>query len=359
MRVEMINSIQQVGLGVPNSEDTNIEHVFAWIRKTFGMNVTFFNDAKSKPAHMKEYTEGKVQQRHAILAANIQGGAGFELWQYFSRDAKLPDFKLQLGDFGIFIAKIKSRDVQTAYKTLKGIGTNILGEISKDPAGKPHFFVQDPFNNIYQVLGDTYWLTEGDWVTGGTFGCVIGVSDIEKSLGLYRDIIGHNRIVYDEVGVFPDFAVLPGGEEKVRRVLLVPEEIPEGPFSRLVGPGQIELVQVLSRKPRKIYENRCWGDPGFIHLCFDIHDMKHLEEVCKGRGFPFTANSSKYFDMGRSAGHFTYIEDPDGTLIEFVETYRIPIIAKLNCYYNLMKRDPKKPLPDWMFKLLALSRVRD
>ena len=31
-----------------------------------------------------------------------------------------------------------------------------------------------------------------------------------------------------------------------------------------------ELIQSLDRKPNKTYENRYWGDPGFIHLCFDI-----------------------------------------------------------------------------------------
>jgi catechol 2,3-dioxygenase-like lactoylglutathione lyase family enzyme len=359
MRADMVNSIQQIGLGVPNREDANIEHLFAWIRKTFGMNVTFFNDAESKPEHMKHYTGGQVERRHAILAANIQGGAGFELWQFLDRTALVPDFTLQLGDLGIFMAKIKCRDVSAAFNTLRDRGTKILGEISEDPEGKPHFFVQDPFNNIYQVLGDAHWLKKGGWATGGTFGCVIGVSDIDRSLPLYRDIIGHDRIVYDEAGVFSDFSALPGGTERVRRVLLVPRRIPKGPFSRLVGPGQIELVQVLERKPRKIFGDRCWGDPGFMHICFDIHDMAQLEKACESEGFPFTANAIESFDMGDSAGHFTYIEDPDGTLIEFVETYRIPLIKKLKWYYDLMKRDPEKPLPDWMFKLLALSKVRD
>ena len=46
--------------------------------------------------------------------------------------------------------------------------------------------------------------------------------------------------------------------------------------------------------------------------------------------------------MGEAAGHFAYIEDPDGTLIEFVETLKIPIIKKLGWYINLEKRAPEK-----------------
>ena len=34
--------------------------------------------------------------------------------------------------------------------------------------------------------------------------------------------------------------------------------------------------------------------------------------------------------MGEAAGHFSYIQDPDGTLIEFVETHKVPILKKLD-----------------------------
>ena len=63
--------------------------------------------------------------------------------------------------------------------------------------------------------------------------------------------------------------------------------------------------------------------------------------------------------MGEAAGHFTYIEDPDGTLIEFVETHKIPIAKKINWYLDLKKRNPEKALPKWMLKALGLNRVKD
>lgn len=33
--------------------------------------------------------------------------------------------------------------------------------------------------------------------------------------------------------------------------------------------------------------------------------------------------------MGNAAGHFSYNEDPDGTLIEYVETHKVPIVKNL------------------------------
>ena len=62
--------------------------------------------------------------------------------------------------------------------------------------------------------------------------------------------------------------------------------------------------------------------------------------------------------MGEAKGRFAYTEDPDGTLIEVVETLKLPIVAKLNIYLDLQKRSPDKPLPDWMLKALRFSRVK-
>jgi len=63
--------------------------------------------------------------------------------------------------------------------------------------------------------------------------------------------------------------------------------------------------------------------------------------------------------MGEAAGHFSYIEDPDGTLIEFVETLKVPISKKLGWYINLEKRPPEKLMPNWILKALRFSRVKD
>jgi catechol 2,3-dioxygenase-like lactoylglutathione lyase family enzyme len=353
MRLSMINCIQQIGVGVPD-----IDRAFRWFRKTFRMDVPVFDD-EGEPVYMVHYMGGKLQRRHAILAANLQGGSGFEIWQYLSRKPKPPASPLKLGDLGINIVKVKAPDTTQAFNALKERKATIPGKILGSPSGKAHFFVEDPFGNLYQIIEDEHWFKRSRWITGGPCGCIIGVSDIDRSKRLYEDILGYKKVVYDEVSRFDDFASLPGGEEQMRRVLLIPSEEPKGLFSRLIGPGQIELVQCMSRKPKKIFEGRYWGDLGFIHICFDIHDMQGLKTVCEKKGFPFTADSSDAFDMGDASGHFSYIEDPDGTLIEFVETYKIPIIKKIGWYLDLKKRDPEKPLPDWMIKLLGLGRVKD
>ena len=83
-----------------------------------------------------------------------------------------------------------------------------------------------------------------------------------------------------------------------------------------------------------------------------------MKTLCESKGYPFTVDSGNHFDMGEAAGHFSYIEDPDGALIEFVETHKVPILKKFGWYLNLKKRDPNEALPNWMVKAMGLNRVK-
>ena len=185
-------------------------------------------------------------------------------------------------------------------------------------------------------------------------------SSIEESLVVYRDILGYNEVVYDQTGIFNDYKSIPGGDKEFRRVLLRHSDIKHGAFSPLFGKSEIELIQVLNRKSRDIYEGRIWGDPGFIHLCFDINDMDTLREKAKHLGFPFTVDSAKAmdtFDMGDAGGNFAYIQAPEGTSIEFFETHKIPLIKKIGWNIDFRKRG-NHPLPRWILSLFKFKRVK-
>ncbi len=309
---------------------------------------------------MLPYTGNQPQKRHACIAVNLQGGGGFEIWQYSQRKPQPIDFDIQVGDLGIFAAKIKSRNVAELHKELKKKYDNI-SEISKSPDGTATFIVKDPWNNYFQVVEDKYIFIDEKRNTGGIVGAMIGVTDIERSLAVYRDILGYDKVVYDETGVFEDFAFMNGGTQKYRRVLLKSSRKAKGPFADLYGQSSIELVVALERQPRKIFEGRYWGDPGFIQVCFDVTNMQNFRDFCKEKGFPFTVDScpnDEHFDMGDASGRFTYIEDPDGTLIEFVETHKIPILKKLGWNINMFKRDREKPLPRFLFKVIGMFKVK-
>lgn len=350
----VISGIQQMGIGIPD-----VYEAWGWYRKNFGFDLPMFDEA-AEASLMLPYTDGKPQKRHAILALNLKGGGGFEIWQYTSRTPQPADFELQLGDLGIFITKIKTTHVAKAYQLLKQNNTNLLSDIVTMPDGASHFFVQDPYGNIFQIVKAESWFNPKiGSVMGGCFGAVIGVTDIEKAKQFYKTILGYDTVIYQETGIFEDFKSLPGGDHTIERVLLSHSQPRQGAFSQLLGASTIELIKVKDRAPKKIFENRLWGDLGFIHLCFDIRNMADLKRQCESFGHPFTVDSSDSFDMGDAAGHFVYVEDPDGTLIEFVETHKIPIFKKFGIFLNLKNRDPKKSLPHWMLNALRFNRKRD
>lgn len=353
---KIICGIQQMGIGVPN-----VQEVWKWYRKAFGTDVKVFEEAAEAPL-MTKYTGGKVQSRTATLALSMQGGGGFEIWQYTSRNTEKPAFEVQLGDYGLYACKIKSRDVQATYNYYKKLNFDLVSEIEKTPEGKDHFFVKDPNGNLFEIVEGLGFFSDTKFSgkTGGVAGTIIGVSNIENSLKLYQDVLEYDQIVYDVTEVFNAYKNIPGGNKAVRRVLLRHSKERKGPFAKLLGPTEIELIQAVERTDvRNIFENRFWGDWGFIHLCFDIQGMDALQSACEKAGFPFTVDSGKTFDMGEAGGRFSYIEDPDGTWIEFVETHKVPVMKKLGWYINLNGKKPGQSLPNWMLKAMKFNRVKD
>ena len=344
-----ISGIQQVGVGTMNMRKS-----WNWFIDMFGIDIRILED-DTVAARMLPYTGHQPQKRHACIAVNLQGGGGLEIWQYSERKPLAAAFDISVGDLGIFAARIKCRDV-AAFHQAASEKWNKISKPDRLPDGTPCLYMQDLYDNWFCVVEEKSIYIEDGKLTGGVSGAQIGVTDIERSLEVYRDILGYDQVIYDRIGVFTDWAALPGSEQKYRRILLTTSAKREGAFAGLLGDSCIELVQPLNRSPRKIYEDRFWGDPGFIQICFDVTGMKALGEFCAEKGHPFTVDScpgNEAFQMGDAAGHFTYIEDPDGTLIEFVETHKIPVVKKWKWFIDLNRRDRRKSLPKFLFRMMG------
>lgn len=350
MRYE-ISGVQQIGVGI-----ANVENSWKWYREAFGLDVPVFQDEADAPL-MTAYTGGAVQRRNAVLALNLRGGAGFEIWQYVSRTPVASRFTPVLGDLGINCPVMKSADIDAAHAHLVGIGADVLGDPAAAPDGERRFFVRDPDGNLFQIGPAIDWFGQPGPL-GGVGGAVIGTSDIDAARKVYSEILRYDTVIYDETGVFEDLRGIPGGQSPMRRMLLTHAESRRGPFSELLGSGTVELVQSMNGDGRRIFEDRYWGDLGFIHICFDVREMDALAEQCANAGHPFTVDSGKTFDMGDAGGRFSYIEDPDGTLIEFVETHKVPIMKRLGIGLNLIRRPPDRALPRWIVRMLGLLRVK-
>jgi hypothetical protein len=78
---------------------------------------------------------------------------------------------------------------------------------------------------------------------------------MEASLPLYRDVLGYDKVIYDETAHFDDLPIR-GGKQKFRRVLLGHSKDRIGPFAPWLGHTEIELFQKMENEGRKIYEGR-------------------------------------------------------------------------------------------------------
>ncbi len=342
--------IQQIGIGVTNADEAARHY-----RDLFGMNTLVFDDT-SEASLMTRYTGGRCFKRRALLTLNMQGGGGFEIWQFLNRQPAAPAMELQYGDLGIYACILKCDDVAAAHAHLSKASGVALSAVQVSAHGVPQCWLTDRYENTFLITRYEERFNRLDRPLAGVLGAVIGVSDMEEALPLYRDVLGIGTVISDVTGVWHD-----NPQEipvRCRRIVLQKKPDGRGAFGKLLGSVQIELVQCLDRRPQKIYADRFWGDPGFIHLCFDVLQIEELKDLASAAGFPLTVDSKASFPMEGAAGRFCYLEDADGTLIELVQTHKVPVIKKWGIYLNLKKRGLERPLPDWMVKLLALSKVK-
>ena len=108
----LISGIQQIGVGT-----IDFRKSWNWYIEMFGVDVRILED-DTVAERMLPYTGGVPQQRHACIAVNIQGGGGFEIWQYSKRKPEPCPFTISAGDLGVFAAKLNCCDVAAFYKQM-------------------------------------------------------------------------------------------------------------------------------------------------------------------------------------------------------------------------------------------------
>lgn len=353
MAKELIGGILQVGIGVADMPEAR-----SWYHRKLHFSAQVLEE-RSVTDLMKSYTGGTGHERQAAVIMNMAGAGGLEVWQYLSRKPQLPERPPRIGDFGIFAVKIKTPDLGRTNKLLEMSVRS--SPISKSISEQSSFFFEDPFGNHFQAIqGDSYFSQPK--LTSGIMGCIIGCKDLDVSIRFYTKVLGFELKAKHDIEVVEGYRGLSGGESRYRRAFLTKSESKIGGFSKFLGGVEIELVQAMDYQGVPMYENRYWGDPGFIHVCFDVRDMDQIKAHCQNHGYDFTVDSheterGQSFKMGNVSSRVAYINDPDGTAIEFVETHRVPLIPALGLAINLQGKKSRKNFPNWVLKLLALKRV--
>lgn len=150
-----ISGIQQVGVGT-----VDFRNSWNWFIRMFGTDVKILED-DTVAERMLPYTGNRPQKRHACIAVNLQGGGGFEIWQYSDRKPQPVAFDIAAGDLGVFAAKLNCRDIPACYKALSA-KWDAVSPVSALPDGTPCFYVKDLYGNCFQLIQTDYiYIDEG------------------------------------------------------------------------------------------------------------------------------------------------------------------------------------------------------
>lgn len=143
-------------------------------------------------------------------------------------------------------------------------------------------------------------------ISGVHHTCVI-VSDMEKSLAFYRDILGMEEKINIKVDADPRMMDLVGTKPKQHLVMLS------------AGNTIIELIQYLEPKCKPVARKTC--DLATMHLCFEVEDIKKLYENLRTKGIRFHRDPDF---LGESEGAlngygYVYFRGPDNEILEFIQ----------------------------------------
>src|SRR6056297_2969339 len=105
-----INGIQQLGVGVEN-----LNEAWKWYSRHFSMDIRMFEE-EAVAELMLPHTGGKPRERHAVLALNMRGGGGFEIWQHKGKQPEYSSFDIRFGDLGINIGKLKTDNIRKSFQ---------------------------------------------------------------------------------------------------------------------------------------------------------------------------------------------------------------------------------------------------
>ena len=136
----------------------------------------------------------------------------------------------------------------------------------------------------------------------------ITVSDMQKSLSFYQDVLGFTLFM-DEVVSGPELdKVFMETGVRIRMVMLTDE-----------AGNMIELIEwqshLATRRPSQYLK---FKSTGLVEICLSVPDLEKLMDDLDKKGFKCRVPIWN-FEAGGFGTKVTYVEDPDGVQIELIQ----------------------------------------
>jgi len=321
----MINGLQHIGIGVKDRERS-----FHFYNNALGFSVPMSKSTDTCSGMIPVL--GNDETRNVVIALNPHGGGLVEIFQYVSKTPTPVPEEVDFSYNGYLFYGLKVKNIEKSLQTIQRYEGKALTDPMPFTPLKEHEWktavYRDP-DGIYAIVleypGSTVGYGGRVSRIGGVEYVAVGVSDLKRSMKFYSDILGYGDIVYTYEGVCPEWEILFGKGKKIKRALLQRSAKPQGLFRHFLRGGMIELIEVESNKKKHNFDGRKWGDIGCMELCFDVTDIQSTLDQIKKRGIPIIIPPYSQ-NMGlNTEATFAYIQDPDGSLLEFADIGRLPV----------------------------------
>jgi lactoylglutathione lyase len=133
------------------------------------------------------------------------------------------------------------------------------------------------------------------------------VSDIERSVAFYRDVLGL-RLVRRQTGTAPYLARVTGFAGVRLEIAL---------FQPAAGGSMLELLQYVSHPAAPT--DRATNRPGNGHLCFKVNDIRAACAELRQRGVTLVSEPTEITAGAHAGGRAVYLRDPDGFTVELYQ----------------------------------------
>jgi catechol 2,3-dioxygenase-like lactoylglutathione lyase family enzyme len=142
----------------------------------------------------------------------------------------------------------------------------------------------------------------------GTDHTGITVSNLERSLGFWRDVLGFqlSHTAHQTGAMAREITGVAGAELKLAVL-----KTPRG--------HKIELLEYLAPANRTKHVHLCPCDVGSVHVALTVNDLDAVLQRIAASGWK-AAGKPQVLQSGPNAGkRVVYVRDPDGTTIEFMQ----------------------------------------
>ena len=133
------------------------------------------------------------------------------------------------------------------------------------------------------------------------------VSDIERSLAFYRDLLGL-KLVKRWTGTAPYLAAVTGFEGVRLEIALL---------QSADGGSMLELLQYVSHPAEPT--DRATNRPGNAHLCFRVDDIQAACAELSHHGVRLISPPTEITAGAHRGGWAVYLRDPDGFTVELYQ----------------------------------------